>query len=44
MALTAALLCMLIIQKKEILNLGNGLTSGLDDTTITGETEHSINL
>ena len=35
-------LCILIIREK-ILNLGEGLAQGLDDTTFTAEAKHPIN-
>ena len=35
---------MLIIEKKDILVLGEGLTQGLVGTTLTAEKKYSINL
>ena len=35
---------MLTIEKKNILTIGKGLTSRLDDTVIKAETEYSINI
>ena len=41
MVLTWVPLCMLIIEKKDILILGKCTTQGLDDTTMTAEKKYS---
>ena len=41
--LIIVLLCMFIIENKNILVFGEGPTQGLDDTTITGEVKYPIN-